>query len=403
MKLVRLLTALAVSALTAGPALAGDPHRRLVIGGECVDCDFSGSNLAGGHFVGGDFSGSDFSNSELLGARLVDMELDGADFSNASMIDIRLSGVSFDDADLSNAVLDGVRGQRVSLDGASLENASLDGGVFMTLEASGARFNGARFRNAVLRAAEFDGADLQNADFSGCHFTRASLDSADARYAVFSGAIFEHADLSNADLRGAVLNGARFVFVDLSGADLRTASGLNADMLRRACGDDATRLPQGLEITRCEEDEPRPAERAQPRTVGSVAARRAEVEAARQAIERALANLDDDNRFHEVWNEEALAAAREGLRAAAQEMEAEHAEALREIEREWRMEIRRAELGDTVRMIFEQADALERARHAGDAPRPPKAPQPPLPPRMENGLAGAPDGDPDADAEPDDG
>src|SRR5579863_10292730 len=89
-------------------------------------------------------------------------------------------------------------------------------------------------------AAHFEVADgrlqfvcLSDDDFSGASFRNADLSNAD----------FAHAKLDNADFAGARLSSASF-----RGADLSHVKGLTQMQLDEACGDAATKLPQGLSV-----------------------------------------------------------------------------------------------------------------------------------------------------------
>ncbi|HTU61702.1 MAG TPA: pentapeptide repeat-containing protein, partial [Polyangiales bacterium] len=60
-----------------------------------------------------------------------------------------------------------------------------------------------------------------------------------------------HAILRGANLRRADLTGARLAGADLTGADLREVTGLTADMLNEACGDETTKLPTNTKLRSC--------------------------------------------------------------------------------------------------------------------------------------------------------
>ena len=80
---------------------------------------------------------------------------------------------------------------------------------------------GADFRWAILDRANFIGTDLRNADFTG------------------------------ARLREAKLSGANFTGTLLHDADLTGATGLKQDQLDTACGNETTKLPEGISIRLC--------------------------------------------------------------------------------------------------------------------------------------------------------
>ena len=85
----------------------------------------------------------------------------------------------------------------------------------------------------------------------------ADLDRAEAIGAIFAGADLSRArlsstDLSGANLKGANLDGALLRRTNLSGADLSGAKGLSSKQLALACGDEATKLPEGLSVEVCD-------------------------------------------------------------------------------------------------------------------------------------------------------
>jgi uncharacterized protein YjbI with pentapeptide repeats len=87
----------------------------------------------------------------------------------------------------------------------------------------------------------FWGATLTAANLAGGRFNKASFRGADLTAASLRGAVFE-----NADMREARLN-----LANLSGADLSKAKGLTQAQLDQACGDAATKAPQGLTVRFC--------------------------------------------------------------------------------------------------------------------------------------------------------
>ncbi|WP_067462410.1 pentapeptide repeat-containing protein [Actinomadura macra] len=98
----------------------------------------------------------------------------------------------------------------------------------------------------LLRASELvrgpGGKDRRGADLIG-----ARLEDADLRGASLRGAYLIAAGLRRADLRNADLIGADLRDADVRGADLRGALFLTQAQVNAARGDEATRLPAGLE------------------------------------------------------------------------------------------------------------------------------------------------------------
>ncbi|MFP4519775.1 MAG: pentapeptide repeat-containing protein [Oceanicaulis sp.] len=385
MKLSLSLLAAAASAALTAPAVAGesgdDPHKRLVIGGDCQGCDFADSNLANAQFLGGDFSSADFSHAELLGARMADMTFSGADFAHTSLSEARLNAVSFSGADLSDADFQRARLHQVDFAGARLERTRFTGTVMMQVSFAGADLGRAEARDAVLRQVDFTSADMRGAQFSQAHFFGAALRAADLRSATLTGAIFEQADLTEADFRSADLTDARFVSVDLTGADFRSAHGLAADSFRQVCGARIDGLPDTVSIDTCGgETSPARVEDGKPAlsaAYGGVDGRRRALQQARASIEAAIEEAER-NLYGSAIEREALDAAREGLRAALASMA--HADMAMESGGEagagWTFEIRRAELGEPIRVLLEQS---------GGGP-----PAPPSPPAAVEARDGAP-------------
>jgi len=398
-----LLSVLAATSL-GGAAYAAangpdEPHRRLVIGGDCVGCTFEDANLAGAQFLGGDFSEANFRNAELLGARLIDLTLAGAGLRDASLIEARLANVGLEGADLREARLDRSRLHQVRMIGANLHEATLDEAVLLMVDLNRANLSDASATEAVFRQSSFINAALSSADFDGAHFSGSQLTNVDARNASFNSAIFENVDLSGADLREAQFNDARFVAVNITEADFRGAQGLSARSFAHACGADVRGLPADVTVTGCSD---RSASRRSDRVAVARAsteemvlrqreARRAQIEQARTAFEQALSNIEIGVGGSDQARLEAIAAAREGWEAAAEalaEVEAELDGAASEMN--WSFEIRRAELGEPIRVILEQA-APERVMITTPPP-PPAPPAPKLPePDIEPALAGEPE------------
>lgn len=130
--------------------------------------------------------------------------------------------------------------------GASCAGCNLFQGNFSGVEARGLNLAGARLRQA----------DLSLAVMNRTRFSNADLRDVEAYGGVFSNSSFAGANLTNASFVGAYLDGANFSGATLdgtnfAGATLQRATGLSQSRLNRACGDEATRLPSGLNIPRC--------------------------------------------------------------------------------------------------------------------------------------------------------
>lgn len=197
---------------------------------------------------------------DLRDADLSHTALRRKDLRFASASKVKLIGADLRDSDLSRADF-----QRANFAGADLESAVL----------KATDLDSANFSNACLRKVDMRDADMEDADFRHAYlgrtdlrspfltradFSFANLHGADLRGANLSGANFRGASLrcfiahkkepapqiDCADLEGASLRGARF-----EGADLEHVRGLTQEQLADACGDAATRLPEGLSLLTC--------------------------------------------------------------------------------------------------------------------------------------------------------
>lgn len=370
------LSALATCALMlcATQVAAQEPHRRLVISGDCVECDFEAKNLAGAHVLGGDFSRSLFANAELLGARILDVRLDGADLSWVSLTEAHLADTSLQGARLDAARMDRARLHRVNLQQASMDSARLDGAVMLLTDLAEARMRNVIAAGAVLRQSSLERADLRGADMTGAHIVSGRLGGADLRDAVLTDAIIENSDLTGSDWRGAGLNGARFVAVNLSGADFRGAAGIDADTFRLACGNEETRLPDAGPLPSCSEPVQIARFISAQRSGRLSPDQHAHMEDVRRALEQALAESERAFMSRQHAPSQAFEAARQGLRAAAEAMAATELDGA---QTSWRFEMHRSEIGEPLRVIIEQSATPQRppSRAALTTPPPRPAPQ----------------------------
>lgn len=171
-----------------------------------------GSNLEGANLADADFSGTDLAGSSVKGANV----------TKASLVRTSLA-----QSDLTGADFDKVEGYRSD---------------FTAVKASGTSFVAAE-----LQRSDFSGADLRKADFTKAELGRA----------IFSGATLEDTHFAMANLSRAMFQKASFAgvidFTDaflfltrIEGADLSQAKGLKQEQIALSCGDETTRLPQGL-------------------------------------------------------------------------------------------------------------------------------------------------------------
>jgi uncharacterized protein YjbI with pentapeptide repeats len=128
-----------------------------------------------------------------------------------------------------------------SCPGCNLFQADLAYRDLPGVDVSGARLRQADLSLTTMNGADFSHSDLSVANLFGARFTGASFRGADLSRANAVGAYFGGADLS----------GARLDSANLSGAELDSARGLTQSQLSAACGDAATRLPEGLSVSPC--------------------------------------------------------------------------------------------------------------------------------------------------------
>ena len=335
-----------------------EPHRRLVIGGDCLACDFNGANLANAHFLGGDFTAANFSDAQLLGARLDNITLDGADLEDASLIDARLTNASFTGANLTDVALNRARLHRIRFQGADLEGAEMDHAVLLLTSFQGADLTEASAGDAVFRQPDFTGASMRDARFEAAHIYGGVMMGVDARNSRFENAIFESSDLSNIDFREARLGGARFIAVNLTQADFSGAQGLSAASFRHVCGSEVEGLPDAVRLPECTTDSVRRVVASVSVDTESLEARRIELEAARRAVEAALVNVESHNfeGLPRSARRELESALREGWGEAAEALAEAQQDVMENMDGHWSFEIRRAELGEPIRIILEQAE-----------------------------------------------
>ena len=170
--------------------------------------------------------------SDLSAAKLAD-----ADFSSTDLRRTKLEAADLTKADLGRAMLDRASAANSSFEKAlgyrtSFANADLVNANFAKSE-----MHRANFKNANLANANFEKSELGRVDFSG---------------AIISGVDFSFANLSRADLRTAKFDGAidfssAYLYLTrVEGVDLSQMVGLEQWQVDMACGDDKTKLPQGI-------------------------------------------------------------------------------------------------------------------------------------------------------------
>jgi len=146
-----------------------------------------------------------------------------------------LSGQWLARQDLRKAYLDSA-----NLRGADLTQANLSEADLGWADMSDANLLIANMSGAFLYVANLSRANLTDANLSGAYLSRANL----------SGANLTGAKLNSANLSEANLNGVKLTGANLSDANLSDAKELTQFELDKACGNSATKLPEGLTLLR---------------------------------------------------------------------------------------------------------------------------------------------------------
>lgn len=186
----------------------------------------------------------------------------GLDWSACSKSNIMLEGSNFQGANLTESDLSVTDFSNSNLNGAKLRKANLMRAWFTGSTAEKADFSriqayrsgfsnvnavGATFASAELERANFTGAKLTGADFEKAELGRAVFDKAELTGTKFTLANLSRADLSEAHFKGPIVFDRAFMFLTrIEGLDLSEAVGLQQAQIELACGDDKTKLPNGL-------------------------------------------------------------------------------------------------------------------------------------------------------------
>ena len=205
------------------------------------------ASLIEANLEGADLWQADFSESDLSEAILRNVNLSGANFHNAN----------FDDAYLERAAV--TLHERLAPDVTNFEGASLVRAKLKDAILVGATLSGAR-----LYSTDFEGANLQGAKLIGVQncmqviagglpmFTTASGGGTSFKKAILKEANLKEAVLVDVDFEGADFSGAMLKDAKLNGSNLSKVINLQQDQLAQACGDAATKVPDGMTIRECE-------------------------------------------------------------------------------------------------------------------------------------------------------
>ena len=210
--------------------------------------DLSGRDLRGVVAIGTFLVTSKLTRAVLDGADLTNADLRAADLQHIRGEKIVFSGAKLDAADLSYGELEAANFVGASMVGVNMSDATLKS----TLGNGQTVMTGANLSRAVLNKTILHGALLHHTTFIDANLNEAQLQNSILTGAILEGAKLTLANLSGANLSGAKLSNANLSGANLSGADLATAINLTQSQLMLACGDAHTKLPNGLEVKICQ-------------------------------------------------------------------------------------------------------------------------------------------------------
>jgi uncharacterized protein YjbI with pentapeptide repeats len=196
-----------------------------------------GSFLVSVNLAKADLGRADLSNSELQKANLTETDLVGAILDHATLINTNLSKSKLVEARFNNAEM-----RYAVLNEAVLNRAQMNRACLESLYAEDALFDEASLTESDFSKARLNRSNFVNVDFSNSILVKAEL----------GGANLSNSDFTGANLYQANLEEAKLVGANFSNADLRLIHGLNQEMLSEACGNDMTKLDDGLTIDLCD-------------------------------------------------------------------------------------------------------------------------------------------------------
>jgi len=153
--------------------------------------------------------------------------------------------------------LEYLNSQGIALVGIDLSTETNRGEAFLpTVDLSGANLNGANLSGANLVEANLSGANLNRANLSGANLAAANLSGAKLFEAELLNTNLARANLSGANLGKANLSDViiwttDFSGVNFSGVDLSGEVVFKQRHFKNACGNDKTKLAEGLTIKTC--------------------------------------------------------------------------------------------------------------------------------------------------------
>jgi uncharacterized protein YjbI with pentapeptide repeats len=170
----------------------------------------------------------------------------------STLDEANLSRTDFTYTDLRNSSFKSANFEKATLIRSSLASSALNGANLTKVEAYRSDFSEADMENAKFVSAEMQRTNFTSAKLIGTDFSKAELGRADFEGATLTGTKFTKANLSRARFEGASFEGpidfedSFLLLTRIEGLDLSAATGLQQEQIDLACGDDKTKLPQGL-------------------------------------------------------------------------------------------------------------------------------------------------------------
>jgi uncharacterized protein YjbI with pentapeptide repeats len=227
------------------------------------DIDLSKANLIDANLIEANLQGANLKDADFGKANLQEANLQNVDLRYAKLQNADLKGAKLQNADLRYAKLQGANLKNANLQGANLKDANLQGANFERANLQQSKLWGAKLQKAVLVDANLqkaylgddkhieEAANLQEANLTGANLKEAILVGANLQQAKLGSAKLNKADIGGANLQKADLNDAELQGTKLWWADLTGCINLTQKQIDSACGNEQTKLPNGLTIKIC--------------------------------------------------------------------------------------------------------------------------------------------------------
>lgn len=173
--------------------------------------------------------------------------MDGFDFSGSSFKRVDFSASDLRNTNLKDSDFQKANLMRASLAGSMAENSNFEGIVALRTDFSRGNYRNTNFQKAEISRANFMQSDLENANMSKADFNRVNFEKANLIGVDMSFSNLSRANFLNAQIdENFKLEGSYMYLTRIGGLDLSTVTGLAQWQVDMACGDENTKLPEGL-------------------------------------------------------------------------------------------------------------------------------------------------------------